>query len=218
MKKPAVTTLALSIVIILISLVLLLLGAGLKAEGTAAYTVNFSQMWVGILAAVVFSLLYGFVRFDRPNSLALAFATAHDLLLTYALTTFLGNFLPAIRQTPVVVTLPVVVLITVAFTYAQTMVLLREIRTVVRSTSRKDVSYQQAADMAVGSSRGLRIQCAAIALVIILAATIAGGTKVMAVAAPLLLALIVSFFSACRLTAHVWAACAMRFKTRKAYK
>lgn len=218
MKKSTIPFLTISLLISVAGILLWALKIGFVFEGTAAVTVDLAQMWLCMLVAVIFSLLYGFVRFDRVHAVALAFSVLHDLLLTFALTVVVSMALPGMTKVPVANTLTAAVLLSVAFAYTQTMLVLREARQVVRTTSRRDVTYENAADLAVSNSRKLRILVAAMAFVMVLAIAIAGGEGLVSAFVPVFISILVSFYSAEKLNAYVWAYSAVALKGRRGNK
>lgn len=218
MTKKSMSFVMISAALAALGILLAVLKIGFKFDVTSAASMNLTQLWLCMLAAVIFGLLYGFVRFDRANATALAAATLHDLLLTFALSVLLSLVLPGLTQVPAANTLPAVLMLTVLCTYCQTMLVMRDARMTARTTSRKDVSYEDAAKGAVASSRPLRLRCLVMALLFAVAAAVGGGMGVLSVVAPLLLAMAVSYYSAESITPYVWAACAARMKVRKAYR
>lgn len=218
MKKTRRSAWMLSAIIIVVGALAALTGLGLKLGPAAKAAVDIPQLLFCSLAAAVLAFFYGFIRFDRANAITLGAAVLHDLLLTMALTVLLSVVLPRVTKVPAATTLAITVLLTVAFTFCQTIPILRAARHIVRTTSRRDVSLDEAAKMAVAETRSFRITVSVPALLLMAAAVVAGGIPMLAVLIVLPVALAVSYYSAERVTPMLWADCAAKLKTRKVYR
>ncbi len=218
MKKSSVPFLVFSLLIAAAGILIAVLKLGFVFNGTAASMINVTQMWLCMLAGVIFSLLYGFVRFDRAHAVALAFAALHDFLLTFALTAIATMVLPKMTSIPAASTLTTAIVVSIAFVYCQTMIVLREGRQVIRTTSRRDVTLEDAAGLAVSNSRALRVRVVVALLVLVLAVSLVGGMGLFVAFVPVIISIFVSFYSAEKLTPYVWASSAAVLKGRKVYK
>ena len=218
MNKTKRSSWILSAIVVVIGAVVLLTKVGMKLDPAASAAVDYSQLLFCSLAAVVLALFYGFLRFDRANAIALSAAVLHDLLVTMALVVLLSAVLPRIAAVPAATTLAVTVLLSVAFTFCQSIPILRAARHIVRTTSRRDVSLDDAAKMAVAETRSFRVTVSLPVLLLVVAAVVAGGIQMLSVLIALPVALAVSHFSAELITPTLWAGSAAKLKPRKVYR
>lgn len=219
MKKSAVSTLAVSGIIAAIGIVAVLARLALHVSDAAQGVFEYGSILAAGCAAVVIALLYGFVRFDRAHGLTLAVVTLHDMLLTFSVTALISIVLPGLVAVPAVYALPYALVMTVLFTFAQSLIVLERARKIIRTTSRREVSYAKASEMAAGETRCLRAEVTAAALIIMLGIAGFGSFKnTLMVVCPMVVAALVSLYSACNLTPALWMAFSERLKNPKVYR
>ncbi len=219
MKKPAVSTLAVSGIIIAAGVVAVLARLAFNMSDAARGIFEYGSLLAAGCAAVVLALLYGFVRFDRAHGLTLAAVTLHDLLVTFAVTALASIVLPGIAAVPAVYSLPYALVMASLFTLAQSLIVLQRARKIARTTSRREVSHAEAAETAAGETRCLRLEVTAAALVVMLGiAGLGAFNTALPVVCPLVVASLVSLYSACKLTPALWAVFSEKMKGRKVYR
>lgn len=219
MKKSTVSTLAVSGVIIAVGVVAVLARLAFNMSEAARGMFDYGALLAAGCAAVVLALMYGFVRFDRAHGLTLAAVTLHDMLLTFAVTALASIVLPAVAAVPAVYSLPYALVMAALFTLAQSLIVLQRARKIVRTTSRREVSYAEAAQMAAGETRCLRLEVTTVALVVMLGIAGMGAFKTaLPVVCPLVVAALVSLYSACKLTPALWTVFSEKLKGRKVYR
>lgn len=194
LNKSATQALVISLVIMAVGLVAWLLRGASAYYASDARMIDFTQLWLSMGAAVVFSLLFGIARYSLAAGVALAVGTAHDLLVTYAICGVIALVLPQSA------TLPLALLLTVAWTYCQTLPRLRVARQIYRSTSLRDTTMDEIAVKAANSNPMPLIVAPAMALLIFIAVAVSG--RMLAVA------LVVSIYSARAISPFVWSAVA----------
>lgn len=197
-KKSAVNTMVLSLLVVLVGLALALGGLGLKMHGGSAHMINFTQLFLCMLAAVVFSFAYGWVRHSLAEGISLMAAVLHDLLLSFGLVAILGVVVPQAAS------LPLLVMMTVVFTYAQTFPLLQELRNLRNANSVRDMGHEEVARHAVRQTARLRLVGLLIAGLLLVAAGVSGNLRLAGQALALCVGLLVSFYAAQRLTPGIW--------------
>ncbi len=202
LNKNAMQTLAITLGLAVIGLVSWLLGGTGRFYASDARMINFTQMWLCMGAAVVFSFVFGILRYSLAAGAALGFAVLHDLLVTYALTGLIAVLLPQSAN------LPLALMLTVACTYCQTLPRLRTARQIYRSTSLRDITLDEIAVKAANSNPLPLIVAPVMALLVIIAAAVSGNVRMLASVLPLAIALVVSVFSARAITPYVWSAVA----------
>lgn len=189
---------------LILSLVLGTLGLAAWLTGLATYVasdarmIDFTQLWLCVLAAVVFSFLFGWARYNLASGAALAVGTAHDLLLTWALTGLIAIVLPQSA------TLPLVLMTGVACTYVQTLPRLRVARQIYRTTSLRDASVDEMAQQAAVSAPLAQWVALVIAVLFVVAAVVSGNIRMLASLVPIVIALLASLYSARAITPFVW--------------
>lgn len=219
MKKSAVSTLAVSGIIAVAGIVAVLAHFALKMSDAAQGMFEYGSLLAAGCTAVVLALAYGFVRFDRVHGIVLAAVTLHDLLVTFAVTALASIVMPGLSSVPAVYSLPYALVLAALFTLAQSLIVLQRARKIARTTSRREVSYEEAAAMATKETRCLRLEVTAAALVIMLGIAGFGGFKnTLAVVCPMVVAALVSLYSACRLTAALWMVFSEKIKSSKVYR
>lgn len=219
MKKSIISTLAVSGIIALAGIAAVLAKAALRVSDAAQGVFDYGTLLAAVCAAVVVALVYGFVRFDRAHGLTLAAVTLHDLLVTFAVTALLSIVLPDLSAAPGIYSLSYALILTVAFTFAQSLIVLQSARKTVRATSRRDVSYAEAAAMAAKGTRCLRVEVTVAALVVALGIAVFGGlNRTLPVVCPMVVSALVSLFSACKVTPALWCAFSEKLKSRKVYR
>lgn len=197
-QKQAINTLVISLLVVLVGLALALGGLGLKLLGGSANMINFTQLFLCMLAAVVFSLAYGWIRHNRAAGFSLAAAVLHDLLLSFAVVAILGVLVPQAAS------LPLLVMMTVVFTYAQTFPLLQALQSLRNANSIRDLSHEEVAARAVKQTARRRLIGLVIAALLIVAAAVAGNLRLTGHMLALLMGLIVSFYTVLKLTPAIW--------------
>ncbi len=187
-----------SAALIVLGLAAALTGIGLKFYANMRDTIDFSQMFICMLAAVLFSFAYGAVRHSLAAGASLGLIALHDQLLTLALVSLVSKLVPQSQN------LPFMVVMAVAFTYCQSLPLLRAAIELRASTPLRDMDHAQVAEQAVGQTAKLRVYGIIIALVLLAAGFISGNGLPAAFLAPLLIALLVSAFSARCILPRLW--------------
>lgn len=209
LKKSAQSALILSLAVVLVGLAAWAAGIGMRFRASDGAGIDFVQMALCMLAAVIFSLVFGMVRYSVPVGIALMVATAHDYLAALAVTALVAMLLPQPA------TLPLAAMMTIAFTYCQTLPVLRMARKTMRSTPIRDRDYDLAATNAVAQQMNPMLMAVAAALVILLAAAVSGNLRLIAGLVPLLAGLGASLYSSRRITPYIWAAVAPWQRTGK---
>lgn len=198
-----------SAIVVLVGLVLSLLSIGMKFQASAGDMVSLNALFMSIVAVVVTSFIFAAVRYNTPTGLVLGIVVLHDQLLTLALVAIISIVLP---QSNI---MPIMVIFSVVFTFAQNLPVIREIRDLRKSNSIRDMSNEMVADMAVKSTRGLRIASAVLAGLFIVAGLVSGNSKFMYALSPLVVGLLVSLYSASTLTGKLWLDFSPRMTKRK---
>ncbi len=209
LRKSAVRALLLSLLIALAGAALLLFGGGVRFFANTGTMVDFVQLLLCAVAAVVFSFVFGALRYDLPSGTALMLASLHDFAVTFALVAILSLLLP---QHPL---LPAMFVMTAVFTYAQTIPVLRAVRELTKGTSLRDKNREEAAQEAAAGKGKQSLAAVAAVVLLLAAAVIGGGARLGAAILPLALALAVSCYSARLVTPYFWAAVANRMKARR---
>ena len=198
-KKSAINTLVISLLVMLVGLALALGGVGLKLHGGSANMINFTQLFLCMLAAVIFSFGYGWVRRSLAEGITLGAAVLHDLLLSFGLVSVLGILVPQAAS------LPILLVFAVVFTYSQTFPLLRALRNLRNMNSLRDMSHEEVAKGALEQTARTRLVGIVIAGLLLVAAAVAGNLRLAGHVLVLCIGLLVSFYSALRLTPGIWA-------------
>lgn len=198
------------------SLILMALGAllavlkiGMRFEGAAAHMIRFSQMGWSIVIIVAFALIYGFVRYDKAGALTLSAAVLHDMGLSLATASLLGAVLKLSLY------YPVTLMLTVVFTFCQSIPVMREARKILRSSSRKETPMEVIPAAAVKQTNGVRMMGMQIAILLIAVGLLAGNAHMLSLLAPLAVSLLVSVYTATSVTGVVWQAASLRFRNKK---
>lgn len=208
-RKSALNALIISAIVFALALILTLLGLGMKFQPGAALMTNMPQMWGGMLAVVLFSFVFGWIRYDLASGATLLVATLHDQLLTLALTSLLSVF------AGLSATMPAFVLASVMFTYCFTIPLLRESRLIARGASLRELSREGAAEQAVKITRPLTTWLLGAIVLVLLAMLVSGNKALLGNLLPLIAGLIATLLSSIFITPYIWAAFAARRKARK---
>jgi hypothetical protein len=199
----------LSIALIVLGLAIALAGIGLKFYANMRDAVDFSQMLICMLAVVLFSFAYGAVRHSLAAGAALGLIALHDQLLTLALISLVSILVPQSQN------LPFLIVMAVAFTYCQSLPLLRAAIELRASTTLRDMDHTQVAAKAVSQTAKLRLYGAIIALLLLIAGFISGNGLLAAFLSPLLIGLLVSVFSARFILPSLWIAMTTRLAHSK---
>ena len=140
----------------------------------------------------------------RPDQLALEMGAGGELLVARvrAVCCAIALVLPQSA------TLPLALLLTVAWTYCQTLPRLRVARQIYRSTSLRDTTMDEIAVKAANSNPMPLIVAPAMALLIFIAVAVSGNVRLLASILPLAVALVVSIYSARAISPFVWSAVA----------
>ena len=208
------TSLLLSIAIIIVGIALALTGMSFTFEGPAKYVVELSQIWLCMLAGVVFALLFGFVRYDRVHALALSASVLHDYLMSFAIISIVSLILPGITQIPAANAVPFILVSTIAFTLAQALPVINKAAQLYRSTSRREMPVDDIVVNSVKESRNIRLSILVVEL-IFLVALLFGGKGMIAVIIPIIVIALVSFYSAENLASHFWALAISKLRPKK---
>lgn len=206
-SKTALNALIVSIVACLLALALTLFGKGLRFQFGAEATISYLPLWLAMLAAVIVSFFFGWVRYDLAGGIALCAAVLHDQLLSLALTAILSLAFGLSSY------LPAFLVAGVAFTYLFTVPVLREARTLLKGNTGMD--RKAAAAQAVKSTRPLKFIVVAISALVFLAFLISGNMVMAGNLLPLITGLLAAAFSSCLITPYIWAAIVIRSKKRR---
>lgn len=198
-----------SAIVVLAALVLSLLKIGMKFQDSAGDMVSLNALFTGIVAVVITSFIFAAVRYNAATGLVLGLVVLHDQLLTLALVAIISILLP---QSNI---MPIMVIFSVVFTFAQNLPVIREIRDLRHSNSIRDMSNEMVVDVAVKSTGGLRIASAVLAGLFIVAGLVSGNSKLMYALSPLVVGLLVSLYSASTLTSKLWLDFSPRMTKRK---
>lgn len=217
MKKCAYSSFMPGLLVALLGAAAVATGIAFKVSAAASGMFNVGDMaWAAVAAAVV-ALVYGFVRFDRAHAVTLCLVMAHNLLAAFGLTALVSIVFPAVSSVPAVQSLSAAMLTVVAFTFFQSFVVLFHARRIVRSTSRREVPYEEAGRRAVRETAALRMECTLGAIVLTLCIAGFGGFGgTLAVVCPIVAAAAVSQYTGCFATGSVWASFAQKLGTRRA--
>ena len=208
-RSSALNALILSAVIVIAALALTLLGAGMKFNFGAGAIMDYPAFLFAILAAILFSFAFGWMRYDLSAALSLGFAALHDLLLALALTSIFSNFFGLSSL------MPALLIAGISLTYCLTIPMLREARSIAKGTTLREMTREQVAEKALGNTRNLAwLTCAAAALMI-LAFIISGNMSMLGAVLPLLTSLAAALFSSRFITPFIWAAFIARRKAKK---
>ena len=208
-RSSAINTLIISAVLAIAALALALLGAGMKFNFGAGATMDYPAFLLAILAAVLFSFAFGWMRYDLPSALSLGFAALHDLLLALALTSLLSNLFGLSSLTPALL------IAGLSFTYCLTIPMLREARNIAKGTSLREMTREQVAEKALGNTRSLALLTSAAGVILLLAFIVSGNMNMLGAVMPLLASLAAALFSAHFITPFIWAAFIARRKAKK---
>ena len=198
-----------SAILAVAGLVLALLGIGLKFQASAGDMVSLNNLYVGILAVVLTSFVFAAVRYNLSTGLVLGIVTLHDQLLTLALVAIVSIVLPQANI------MPIMVIFSVVFTFAQNLPVIREIRDLRHANSLRDMSNEMVVELAVKSTKGLRLASAILAALFIAAGFISGNSKFLFSLSPLVIGLLVSLYSSSVLTALLWQTLSPRYSKKK---
>ncbi len=190
--------LVLSAALIILGLAAAVTGIGFKFYANMRDAIDFSQLFICMLAVVLFSFTYGAVRHSMAAGATLGLIALHDQLLTLALVSLVGILVPQSQN------LPFMIVMAVAFTYCQSLPVLRAALELRAATPLREMDHSQVAAQAVTHTAKLRLYGVIIALLILLAGFVSGNSLLAAFLAPLLIGLLVSVFSACFITPSLW--------------
>lgn len=160
--------------------------------------VDFAEYGAALAAMTAFSLLYGFVRYNRKMGLVLAFAVLHDQLLSLALVSLLSFFMPQSSS------LTALLVMGVVFTYSQTFPVLRGIQHGVKNPVRENYSKENTADQAVSQTASLRRKSLLAAALLLVAGAASGKVLLASYLLPVLVTALVSCLSASALSPWLW--------------
>lgn len=206
-SKTALNALIISIVACLLALALTLFGKGLRFQFGAEATISYLPLWLAMLAAVIVSFFFGWVRYDLAGGIALGAAVLHDQLLSFALTAILSLVFGLSSY------LPAFLVAGVAFTYMFTVPVLRDARTLLKGNT--SMGREAAAAQAVKNTRPLKFIVVAIAVLVFLAFLVSGNMAMAGNLLPLVTGLLAAAFSSCLVTPYIWAAIVIRSKKRR---
>ncbi len=210
LKKP----LTVSAVIIIIGIVLAITGAALPFEGSAKYAIEFPQIWLCMLAAVLFALVYGFARVDRAHAVAMSTALINDFLLSFSVTAIASLILKDISKMPTAVVFPIIMLLSFVFSFAQSTMVLRSANYIMRTTTRREKPLEKIAEEAPELSKRGRMSMLIVSLIFLIALSF-GGEKLLAVTVPVMLSSVVAYFTSEFITASIWAIFTKKFKFKR---
>ena len=208
-RSSALMTLAASLVVVVLGIVLALTGAGLKFYSQSVHAGELTQMAWCMLAAVVVMAVFGMVRYDLAGGIALGAAALHEQLLTLALSSILSLVFSLSYNAPALVVGSVV------YTCCFSIPVLREARLIGRANSQREFTRDEVAGMAVKKSMPVLTLTAVVALLIFLAFVFGGGTRMVGFMLPMLAGIAAAFLSATRITPYLWAAAVSRGKSRR---
>lgn len=203
-RKSAVNMMIISAVVSLAALALALSGVAPRFNFGAVSTVSFTALWLAILAAVAISFLFGWARYDAGTGFTLCIAMLHDQLLSLALASLisvvfgLSSVMPALAIAGAV------------FTCLFSIPVLREARTVAKSTSLREMSRDEVAELAVKNTRTPARLTGVVVLLGFVAFIVSGNLSMIGAILPLITGLIAAIFSSCLITPYIWAAFSAR--------
>lgn len=207
LHQSALKTLVISLLVFVAALVLAFLGIGLKYNFGAEATVLYLPLVYAVLAVVVTSFLFGWVRYELNGGVTLAVAVLHDQLLSFALTSLLSLVFPLSAYTPVFLVAGV------AASYVFSVPVLRDARQTLRSNN--SLKREQAAAEAVKSGKPLKFTVAVIAALSLAALIISGNSAMLGTVLPLFTGLLSALVSSCFLTPYLWASMDPRISKRR---
>ncbi|MHC1785911.1 MAG: hypothetical protein AB9880_02435 [Christensenellales bacterium] len=200
----------LSGLIILLGLAAAVTGLGLRFHANMKDAVDFAQLFICMGAVVLFSFLYGAARHSLGAGIALGLVALNDQLLTLAVVSLVAILLPQSQS------LPLMIILTIAFTYCQNMPVLRAAINLRAATSMRETDNAAVIRQALQETRPLRRLSAGAALLLLLAGAISGNGLMAASLVPVLAGLLVSLFSAHFLMPQLWRMSAEKWGGRKA--
>lgn len=207
--KTALNTLIISALVALAALVMTLLGIGMKFVFGAEAIMAYLPLILAVLALVVLSFLFGWIRYDLAGALTLAAAVLHDQLLSLALCAIfslafgLSSYAPAL------------LIAGVAATYCFTIPLLRDARQLIRGASSRDMTREQAADLARKKTSTLSVLTLFAAILVLAAFLVSGNIAMVGNVLPLITGLISALLSSRLISPYLWAAYTFRRANRK---
>ena len=207
LHQSALKTLVVSLLVFAAALVLALSGIGLKFNFGSGATVSYLPFVYAVLAAVVTSFLFGWVRYELDGGVTLAVAVLHDLLLSFALTSLLSLVFPLSSYAPVFL------IAGVAASYVFSIPVLRDARQMLRSNN--SLKREQAAELAVKSGKPLKVTVAAVSALSLAALIISGNSAMLGTVLPLITGLLAALISSCLLTPYFWASMTPRTSKRR---
>lgn len=197
-NQTAVNILIVSLLIGLVGLALAFSRVGLKLAGGSVNMIDFPQLLVCMAAVVIFSLAYGWLRYNRAVGLTLLIVSLHDLLLTLGLVAIIGILVPQSSQ------LPVLMMLVPVFTYSQSFALLRRMVQLRTANSQRDMSNEEVSAAALKETGRQRLVGGAIALLLVLAGALSGNGLLIARLLVPLIGLAVSMFSVTMIAPNLW--------------
>ena len=197
LHQSALKTLAVSALVVIIALVLALVGTGMRFNFGAGATVAYLPLVYAILAVVVVSFLFGWVRYELDGGITLGVAVLHDLLLSLALTSLLSLVFPLSAYAPVCV------IAGVAASYVFSIPVLRDARQGLRANT--NLSRETVAAQAVKAGRPLKFTVAIVAVLSLAALVVSGNAVMVGTVLPLITGLLAALMSSCFLTPYLWA-------------
>lgn len=207
LSKTALNALIVTIIVSLLALALTLFGKGMRYQFGAEATISYLPLWLAMLAAVIVSFFFGWVRYDLDGGVALGAAVLHDQLLSLALTAILSLVLGLSSYTPAFLVAGL------AYTYMLSVPILRDARTQLKGNS--NLSREDIAAQAVKSTRPLKFTVIAIAALVLLAFLVSGNKVMAGSVLPLVTGLLAAALSSCLITPYIWAAVTIRSRKRR---
>ncbi len=208
-EKKLSTPLMISGLLIILGLGALVTGIGLKFHANMKDTVDFAQLFLCMLAAVAIAFLYGAVRFSLGAGIALGIAALHDQMLTLALVSLVSIVLPQSQN------MPILVVLAVAFTFCQSLPVLRACMDLRASTPLREMDNAAVASQAIADTCQLRKHSIVLAMLLFLAGAVSGLGLLAGFLVPAVLALAASVLAARFLTPALWSHTMARWGMKK---
>lgn len=196
--KTALNTIIISTLVGLLALALGLFGLGMRFANGAQAAFAWGPLLLAILAALVVSFLFGWLRYGVSGALTLAVAVLHDQLLSLAMCAIYSlAFGLSGHAMPLLVA-------GLAFTYLFTVPVIRDAR--AQLMANPSLTWEQAASQAVAAGRPLKVAVTLLSALVLLALAVGGNAQMYGSLLPLLSGLIAAALSSHLISPYIWAA------------
>ena len=205
--KTALNVLIVSALVCILALALTLFGHGMRFAFGAGTTMAYQALLLAMLAVVIFSFLFGWLRYDLAGGLALAIAAVHDQLLSLALCAIFSLAFGLTAHTPALL------IGGLSFSYLFTIPVIREARSLLHANN--NLTRVQAAEQAVKATRPAKFFVFLLGILVLVAFLVSGNAHMPGALLPLFTGLLAAALSSCFITPSFWAAFAVKSKRRK---